>query len=401
VSRPAPFVYHHRTQGRGGEGVHISHVVRALEAAGHPVEVVSPPAVDPLRTAGLAPVDKSETRVSGLGRVWRWISRHSPQVGFEALEIGYNLYAAARLRRVLPRQAGGSVFYERYAFFLSLSSWLAKRRGMVVMLEVNEVAGVQRARGLVLERLARWIERTSFRRADAVLVVSSFLADEVRRRGGREGRVHVIPNAVEAAAPAAPGRGAIRQTLGLNGSVVIGFVGWFDRWDRLDLLVEVFHALHRRRPEARLLLVGDGPVAGPLRSEISRRGLDRAVVLTGPVPRPDVARHLEAMDIGVLPSSNAFGSPIALFEMMAAGKPVVAPDVAPVLDVLEPGVTGLVVPLGDREALGAALDRLVADAALRERLGAAAREKIAANHTWAANARRIIAIADDCLGGAA
>ena len=378
--------------------MHIAHVVRALEAAGHEVVVISPPGVDPLETAGVAPVDKSDAPVSGLSRLWKWVSRRCPQFVFELLEMAYNVFAALRLHRVLPRDRD-VVFYERYAFFLCLSTWLAKRRGLTIVLEVNEVAGVQRARGLVMVGIACRIERATFRRADAVLVVSSFLADEVRRRGARCERVHVIPNAVDAVTLARSSeRGRTRDALGLCRSTVIGFLGWFDQWDRLDLLIDVFARLHGIRADARLLLVGDGPVVHALRADITRRGLDDAVILAGPVSRGNVPRYLDAMDIGVLPSSNAFGSPIALFEMMAAGKPVVVPDVGPVLDVVEDGGTGLVVPLGDRERLEAALDLLLVDAEMRERLGAAARERIEAKHTWAANAGRIVDIARRCGG---
>jgi len=398
IPSPVRFVYHHRTQGRGGEGVHIAHVVRALAAAGHEVTVVSPPGVDPLATAGSAPVDKSDVRVTGVSRLWRWVSRRCPQVGFELLEIAYNLYAAFRLRSPLSRDPA-TVLYERYAFFLFLSTWLARRRGLTIVLEVNEVAGVQRARGLVLERIARRIERATFRRADAVLVVSSFLAAEVLRRGGRDGHVHVIPNAVDAEPPPSPSeRARAREALGLAENVVIGFLGWFDRWDRLDMLVDAFADLHQSRPRARLLLVGDGPVAAELRREVARRGLRDAVLLTGPVSRAEVPRHLAAMDIGVLPSSNAFGSPIALFEMMAAGRAVVAPDVGPVLDVVKHGATGVIVRLGDRHALRSAMELLVDDAGMRERLGAAARRQIEARHTWTANARRIVEIVQLCKG---
>ena len=389
------FVYHHRTQGRGGEGVHIAHVVRALGAAGHEVAVVSPPGVDPLGSAGTAPVDKSDLPVSGLHRVWRWVSRHWPQAGFEVLEIAYNAYAVLRLQPLLVA-GSGIVVYERYAFFLVLSTWLAKRRGLTVLLEVNEVAGVRRARGLVLERLARRMERAVFGRADAVLVVSSFLAAEARRRGADAARIHLLPNAVEAVGAGAGDRARTRRELGIADRIVIGFVGWFDEWDRLDLLVAAFADLHATRPTAHLLLVGDGPVAGRVREDLERRGLGRAVTLTGPVPRVDVPRHLAAMDLGVLPASNPFGSPIALFEMMAAGKAVVAPDVAPVRDVLAHDRTGVIVPQEDPKALGAALGRLLDDAGLRERIGAAARERVADAHTWAANARRIADIARTC-----
>jgi len=76
-------LYHHRTQGRGAEGVHISSVVRALEKLGHRVTMVSPPGIDPLSAAGNAPVDKSNVSTSGVQTVWKWVSRYLPNALFE------------------------------------------------------------------------------------------------------------------------------------------------------------------------------------------------------------------------------------------------------------------------------------------------------------------------------
>lgn len=387
------FVYHHRTQGRGGEGVHIASLIRALESAGHEVTLVSPPGVDPLRTAGATPVDKGAAALHGIQRLWRWVSRHTPQLAFEALELAYNAYAAWRLRPVLSGRRG-AVFYERYAFFLAAGGWLARRRGHPVILEVNEVAGEARARGQVMVPLARWIEGHVFRRADALLCVSSFLAEEARRRGARAEGVHVVPNAIDPRVFTA-GETAVevRKRYGLDGSVVAGFLGWFDRWDRLDLLVDVAGELREQHPELRILLVGDGPAAEELRRAVTAAGLQGKVVLTGAIPRRDVPRHIAAMDIGVLPDSNRFGSPIVLFEMMAMGKAVVAPDIAPIRDVLQDGVTGRIIPPGDREALRRVLRELLGDREAREALGARARERVMAEHTWDANARRVLAVA--------
>ncbi|HEX8984155.1 MAG TPA: hypothetical protein VF767_01935, partial [Bryobacteraceae bacterium] len=68
------FLYHHRTAGRGAEGNHIMNVVRALEAEGHTVTVLSPPGVDPRRSAGAAPLDKGATAASGADRLWKFVS---------------------------------------------------------------------------------------------------------------------------------------------------------------------------------------------------------------------------------------------------------------------------------------------------------------------------------------
>src|SRR4029077_3706819 len=99
------------------------------------------------------------------------------------------------------------------------------------------------------------------------------------------------------------------------------------------------------------------------------------------------------MDSWLLPDSNAFGSPIALFEFMAMGKPCVVPDLGPMRDVIEDWVTGIMFPRGNFEALGKALLRLSEDAALRIRIGARARQTVFERHTWAANARSIVQLA--------
>jgi glycosyltransferase involved in cell wall biosynthesis len=100
------------------------------------------------------------------------------------------------------------------------------------------------------------------------------------------------------------------------------------------------------------------------------------------------------MDICVLPDSNSFGSPIVLFEFMAGGKAVIAPDLSPIRDVVEDHVTGLIVQPGDPQSLQQALTRLLDDTFLRLRLGQQARQHVMAYHTWNANGHRVAALAN-------
>lgn len=390
-------VYHHRTQGRGGEGVHIASLVRALEAEGCTVTIVSPPGVDPLRSAGCLPTDKGTVREQGVSRLWQLVSRHSPQLLFELLELAYNVRAWKVLAPQLA-QTSPMVFYERYAFFLRAGVNAAKQAGLPVILEVNEVVGIKRARGQVLTEFGQRIERSVFTRADAIITVSSFLRERIIERGGREGAVHVVPNAVDAAwLNIPPGGEAIRCRLGLNGRAIVGFVGWFDRWDRLDLLIDVVARLATQAPQLVLLLVGDGPVSGSLREQAKRVGLADRVVLTGPVPRSEIVHYIDAMDLCVLPDSNPFGSPIVLFEFMGRGRAVVAPDLLPIRDVVEDEHTGLIVPPGNADALEEAVRRLIGDETLRARLGEAARRHVAERHTWTANSRFVARLATELL----
>ncbi|HEY2434198.1 MAG TPA: glycosyltransferase family 4 protein [Vicinamibacterales bacterium] len=396
------FIYHHRTAGRGGEGVHITSVVRALLRGGHAVTLVSPPGVDPLAPAADVPLDKDMkgiARPSGISRLWKWLSCSCPQFVFELAEIAYNAYALVTLPRRL-RGREPRVYYERYAFFMSAGVWVAKWYGRPVILEVNEVTGIQRARAQKLLRLSRWFERQTFSRADEIITVSSFLQREVLQRGGRPGHVHVVPNAIDPARfQHADGR-AVRARLGLGDATVVGFAGWFDRWDRLDRLVAALGTLRQTHGDVRLLLVGDGPVAHELREAIARAGLEPFTTLTGPVPRAEVPSYLDAMDICVLPDSNEFGSPIVLFEFMALGKAIIGPDVAPVRDVIRPGENGWIVNQRNGGDLTAAIGELVADPALRTRMGLAARRQALADHTWDAVAIRVESLAAAHLGTA-
>jgi glycosyltransferase involved in cell wall biosynthesis len=271
-----------------------------------------------------------------------------------------------------------------------LGKWLKRP----VVLEVNELAGFTRARGLIMGRLARRIDAWVFSRADHILCVSRVLADEARQRGAGKERVHVLPNAIDPNRFRSPGREhVLRSSLGIEDSIVIGHVGLFYRWDRLDTLIEVVRSLRDRHPEIKILLVGDGPEMEKLRQTAFRLGMNREVIFSGPVPRDEVPAYIDAMDICVLPDSNAFGSPIALFEFMAMGKPCVVPDLGPMRDVIEEGATGMMFPQGNLSALGDALLRLVEDPSLRSQIGTRAKQIVFERHTWKANARFVVQLA--------
>jgi glycosyltransferase involved in cell wall biosynthesis len=385
-------LYHHRTAGRGAEGNHIVAFITPVEQTGHEVTIVSPPGVDPRRTAGAVPLDKGATRQCGINRVWQWISTQAPQLVFELAELAYNVQAAVRLCAAV-RHRRPAFLYERYAFFLFAGVTVAKVFRIPVLLEVNEIAGIPRARKQVLVRIAIAVEKFVFRRADAIFVVSTYLRDRVLARGALAAAVHVMPNAIDPARFVLNGAsGRIRSARGLGDRVVAGFVGWFDDWDRLDLLVDACARVVRKVPNLHLLLVGDGPVAAVLRRRIAEHGIQSHVELTGPVPRKDVPLYIDAMDICVLPDSNPYGSPMVLFEFMALGQAIIAPDLPPIRDVVADGETGVLIRPGNAADLSAALERLLRDPALRARLGASARKQVLRSHTWEANATRILQV---------
>jgi glycosyltransferase involved in cell wall biosynthesis len=146
-----------------------------------------------------------------------------------------------------------------------------------------------------------------------------------------------------------------------------------------EVLNEAAAWLRDRHADLQFLLVGSGPRRAALEAMVNARGLQQTVRFTG--HRHDVAALLADADVFVLPSrSEAF--PNAAIEAMAAGLPVVASAVGGLLDLIEPERTGLLVAAGDSAALADAIDRLIAEPQRAARIGAAARQTVAARYSF-------------------
>jgi len=152
---------------------------------------------------------------------------------------------------------------------------------------------------------------------------------------------------------------------------VIGFVGRLCAQKDPALLLRACAALRASRPRLRLVVTGDGPLAGALRSAASELGLAGVVRWTGQLPAAEV---MPAFDLFAL-TSRYEGLPYVLLEATACGLPIVATRVGGVPLVVEDGVNGSVVAVGDDAGLGAALARLADDPALRSRMARAASER--------------------------
>ncbi len=146
-------------------------------------------------------------------------------------------------------------------------------------------------------------------------------------------------------------------------------------WDKAhDVLLDAFALLGGELQEWRLAIVGDGRRRELLKAQAKELGLAGRVDWHGVVPDPHA--FYRAANIFVLPS-RVEGTPNALLEAMSCGLPVIVSDGAPgPLELVEDGVTGLVVPVNDAQALAAALRRLACDGELRSRLGEAARTRV-------------------------
>jgi glycosyltransferase involved in cell wall biosynthesis len=192
----------------------------------------------------------------------------------------------------------------------------------------------------------------------------------IASQGANPARVRVIRNGVEIPAPVSDAdRAARRRELGATSDdILIGCVASYTSSKRLDLLIDAFAIVVRNEPRALLELVGDGPLRGELQAQIRGLGLESRVCLHGFERDPESL--YSAFDVVTL-SSDREGLPNALLEAGAAGRPIVSTRAGGAVEIVSDGETGLLVPVGDRDALAAALLRLIRDPDLADRLGSA------------------------------
>lgn len=225
------------------------------------------------------------------------------------------------------------------------------------------------------------IDRAATALPARVVVTVSHTVDRAQRRLPPRRPTTVVHPAVDLARFDAERLGdprAVRARLGLPADgPIVGAVGRLDRWKGFHVLLDVAPRVLARHPDATLVLVGgphelDPSYAAELHAQAARLGAGARVRLVGQQPNPE--EWMQAMDVFVHTSQQEpFG--MVVIEAMALGKAVVAAAEGGPREIVTPGLDGLLSPHGDRDALAAAILRLLGDAPLRAALGAAAQAR--------------------------
>jgi N-acetyl-alpha-D-glucosaminyl L-malate synthase BshA len=241
----------------------------------------------------------------------------------------------------------------------------------------------------------RPVTEWSINESDAVTAVSAFLADETARQLTLRRPIAVVPNFIDpdrhdTTIPSCiPEKESDRQ-------VTLMHISNFRPLKRLGDVVRIFERV-RRRLDARLMLIGDGPEFGRTRDLVTELGLADHVRFVGIVD--EVAPLLAAADLLLLPSeTESFG--LVALEAMASGVPVVASRVGGLPEVVEHGVTGYLAPVGDVEAMAEFSLKILSDCEVRERFGRAARERAVRLFDWHAVVPRYEEVYQRVLGDA-
>ena len=358
----------------GGMQNHTAELTRGLDALGVAQVVLT------TRPPG-AP------REHGVGRSARVVRVGLPVTSFRQV---WWLPAAARLRGLAR---GVDLIHAHLGEDLAIVplalAAAGGRRPLVVTIHTSlrHTLRVTDGRAAVLKSAGGLLEKLGERRAAAVLALTPRLARLLVDRGVDPDRVQVVPSGVRPGLFATDHGGTFPDPFPHLGRPRVVFVGRLAPQKGVATLVQA--AARLRSATAQVLLVGDGPDRPALESEIDRFGLHGRVHVTGFVAHQQVPAVLAQTDVFVMPSVyEELGS--ALVEAQWAGVPVVATRVGGIPDVVDDGVTGVLVPPGDPAALARAVDDLLGHPDRARALAVEGRAAAMRRYDWTHLAARVL-----------
>lgn len=253
--------------------------------------------------------------------------------------------------------------------------------------------------GSIKYRLTRALETRVAKEADALFTICEGLKDDLAARGIPAGKIGVMRNGVDLklfGEPVARDE-RLAPELGIGpGAPVIGYIGSFYAYEGVDDLIAAMPRLRQSHPDARLLLVGAGPMAERWRAAAAVLPEPEAVIFTGRVPHTEVERYYALVDVLAYPRKaqrlTDLVTPLKPLEAMAQRRLVAASSVGGHRELIEDGVTGTLFAPDDPAACAAALARLLDDREGWDAMRARAEAHVRRHHDWAENARGYLSV---------
>jgi glycosyltransferase involved in cell wall biosynthesis len=346
----------------GGSEVEAQRVCSALIKRGHQVTVA---------TTGGAPMPPLRKWTDPAGVPVRiYAARWSGVMK----DVVYAISVAWLLIR--ERRNYQAVYFLMQGLHLAVGLPVARLLGKTILMKVGG-SGVLSAMALSpTGRLEiRWLRKW----ADCVMILNDGMRTEALAARLPADKLLWMPNPVDtehfSPVPDAQRR-QLRAQHGLppDASVII-YTGRLAPEKSLPVLVEAFAMVRHKRPQAYLVLVGDGPMRTSLTEQTQRLGCQDNTCFVGTVPPSEIPRWLQMADVFTLVSPSE-GFPCALVEAMSVGLASVVSDIPAIRQLVQPEQHGLLAPPGDAAAVSVALIRLLDDQELRTRMGAEARRSV-------------------------
>jgi len=253
--------------------------------------------------------------------------------------------------------------------------------------------------GSIKYRLTRALETRVAKGADALFTICEGLKHDLTQRGIPVGKIGVMRNGVDMDLFGEPVArdDCLAAELGIApGAPVIGYIGSFYAYEGVDDLIAAMPLLRQSHPDARLLLVGAGPMAEVWRAAAAALPEPEAVIFTGRVPHTAVERYYSLVDVLAYPRKGQrltdLVTPLKPLEAMAQQRLVAASSVGGHRELIDDGVTGTLFAPDDPAACAASLARLLSEREEWDAMRARAAAHVRAHHDWAANAKNYLPV---------
>lgn len=323
----------------------------------------------------------------------------------EIPSIAYNKILERRLPSIIKAEKPDFI-YQRHSEFIHATTKIARNANLPLILEANnsEWWWKRNWAHLFFDKILRRSEERQFHAADAIMVVSEVLKqDLVRLFNLDQEKIHVNPNGVDIArfsdsidSPAFFRTLPTELQARWKGKILCGFVGTFGEWHGVEVLARsVIHAV-KQNPNIHFMLIGDGKLRSNVEKILAADGVSDSVTLLGTVKHDIVANYLSLCEILLSPhtentdGTTFFGSPTKLFEYMGMGKAIVASSVGQIADIIHDGINGALVEQRDERELASVICHLTSDLEYCRTLGKAARLDAVNTYSWKHNAQRAV-----------
>lgn len=377
-----------------GSSTHVLELSKALTALGHRVHVIA--------RRGRRGLEVEEIDGITFHRVYRGI------VGpVSARPAGEGSSGASS-------SAMGGVYGRAYRLYLEtcfalyvgyVSARIIDSCGLDVIIEretafgAGAIASTMTGKPMVLEMIGPRFSSASMKRSAKVLAYSERMVPKEAMKKAVFVRAAVNLDLFK---PNPEAGKMVRQRLGLNGAVTVGYVGSFLGWHGVDDLLDAAEIIKGESGRVEFLMVG--PHAESIVRSAEERGLRDSFRFVGPVPYEEVPSYVNACDILVAPynilhtasrRTKGIGSPLKVLEYMACGKPAIGSDLPQVADLVKDGETGLLFPQGDARSLASAIMMLADNLDYRQRLGNQALSRVSEQYSWQTLAGQVSSILEE------
>lgn len=374
---------HLRIEDQTGYGTHMREMIAAFETLGHDVDFL---------IAGHQSVPVEETLGSNTRSfIKEFFKFMIPGLLWETLKDLELIRIDRTNKRLLNRlivELHPDVIYERCHYGMISGVEMANYHGIHHILEVNCPNVEERIKlsgNSLLTRRAARMDRWAFSKTDHVLTVSTHLAEHLEIHNLAK-RWSVTPNAIRLGQQKESTLNVTRRSMSIDESaVLLGFVGSIFPWHGVDLIIHAMEQLHGKARQVQAIIVGDGAIVEDLKLLTQSFELDEKIHFVGSVPQRDTFVYTQLCDILIMPKSNAYGSPVKIFEYALSGKPCIVPNTSPVTEVFTHEQDGWVVD-STAEAIVSAIESIIDLPAKADKCANNWHLKVTSTHTWQSNA---------------